>query len=231
MEKDLRPKIETVKANGASWPGDALATAVKAAAEQYKPQKPFQLHFDPNAKFDTLHKKLEVAATFQLQSYLDQPGIKPTQLEFTTTELEAALQVAGVITNKKGKKVAVLALVAAESVPQTSWSKLEGLLFHWGVTREADKWELPPMGWKTLPYRNEDAGGAWQSEFEKMTIGNFNEALYTLVLELPLTGNLETGSIVFVLKTPATSKNKARWLKDAKTTKDFVVNVQKFAAA
>ena len=43
-----------------------------------------------------------------------------------------------------------------------TWSRLEGLLLHWAVSRKAppaEKWELPPRGWKTLPDTTVDAGG------------------------------------------------------------------------
>lgn len=43
-----------------------------------------------------------------------------------------------------------------------TWSRLEGLLLHWAVSRKpppAEKWELPPRGWKTLPDTTLDAGG------------------------------------------------------------------------
>jgi len=44
-----------------------------------------------------------------------------------------------------------------------TWSRLEGLLLHWAVSRKpppAEKWELPPRGWKTLPDTTVDAGEA-----------------------------------------------------------------------
>ena len=33
-----------------------------------------------------------------------------------------------------------------------TWSRLEGLRFHWAVASgPKGHWELPPRGWKTLP--------------------------------------------------------------------------------
>ena len=47
---------------------------------------------------------------------------------------------------------AVASLVACETERQMTWSRLEGLRFHWAVASgPKGHWELPPRGWKTLP--------------------------------------------------------------------------------
>jgi hypothetical protein len=41
-----------------------------------------------------------------------------------------------------------------------TWSRLEGLRFHWAVASSSKgHWELPPRGWKTLP---DTTGGCWR---------------------------------------------------------------------
>jgi hypothetical protein len=56
---------------------------------------------------------------------------------------------------------AVLSIVVTETESLMTWSRLEGLLLHWAVSRKAppaERWELPPRGWKTLPESTVDAG-------------------------------------------------------------------------
>lgn len=56
---------------------------------------------------------------------------------------------------------AMVSIVVTETERQMTWSRLEGLLLHWAVSRKAppaEKWELPPRGWKTLPDTTVDAG-------------------------------------------------------------------------
>jgi hypothetical protein len=57
---------------------------------------------------------------------------------------------------------AVMSVVVTETESLMTWSRLEGLLLHWAVSRKAppaERWELPPRGWKTLPESTVDAGG------------------------------------------------------------------------
>jgi hypothetical protein len=40
-----------------------------------------------------------------------------------------------------------------------TWSRLEGLRFHWAVASgPKGQWELPPRGWKTLPDTTGEGG-------------------------------------------------------------------------
>lgn len=85
---------------------------------------------------------------------------------------------------------AYVSLVVTETERQMTWSRLEGLRFHWAVSRApppGQKWELPPRGWVTAPDTSVDAGGAWQSVFEKHPLpqpGGTSgpEPLYSLVV-------------------------------------------------
>jgi hypothetical protein len=55
-----------------------------------------------------------------------------------------------------------MSVVVTETESLMTWSRLEGLLLHWAVSRKAppaERWELPPRGWKTLPESTVDAGG------------------------------------------------------------------------
>ncbi len=59
-------------------------------------------------------------------------------------------------------KTALIALVATETERQASWSRLEGLILHWGATDAAGgAWGLPPQGWGASPNKVVDAGGPW----------------------------------------------------------------------
>jgi hypothetical protein len=56
---------------------------------------------------------------------------------------------------------ALVSLVVTETERQMTWSRLEGLLLHWAVSRTPPpkgEWELPPRGWRTLPDTTIDAG-------------------------------------------------------------------------
>jgi hypothetical protein len=127
---------------------------------------------------------------------------------------------------------------------------------------------MPNAGWKSFPDQREDAGGAWQSHFEKLALpGGNNEYMcaaaaqqlcscaahactsaapgarrcqlrlpalerpggaaaharlnppprrYTLIMQLPLTGPLAAGGLIFVLKSASGSQD-TRWLKDSKS--------------
>jgi hypothetical protein len=53
-----------------------------------------------------VHGRLELVAKVMLQGILGDPNLEPTELDYTTTDIAAALQVAGVIKEgKKGRKV------------------------------------------------------------------------------------------------------------------------------
>jgi hypothetical protein len=59
-----------------------------------------------------------------------------------------------------------MSVVVTETESLMTWSRLEGLLLHWAVSRKAppaERWELPPRGWKTLPESTVDAGAATAS--------------------------------------------------------------------
>jgi hypothetical protein len=83
---------------------------------------------------------------------------------------------------------------------------------------------MPPAGWVAVPNKSADAGGAMQCKFNKQA-GPSNEALYTLVLQLPLSGALKSGGVTFVLK--ASEGQNTRWLKNQKSERDFYVDLQR----
>lgn len=85
---------------------------------------------------------------------------------------------------------------------------------------------MPNAGWKSFPDQREDAGGAWQSHFEKLALpGGANEYMYTLIMQMPLTGTLATGGLTFVLKSASGSQD-TRWLKDLGTGSDFFLDLK-----
>ncbi len=52
-----------------------------------------------------------------------------------------------------------MAVVATETERQASWSRLEGLMLHWGCSDSASgSWGLPPEGWQASPNKVMDAG-------------------------------------------------------------------------
>eukprot|EP00877_Chromochloris_zofingiensis_P000574 jgi/Chrzof1/10517/Cz05g01210.t1 len=215
----------------------ALAAAVKSAAINYKPRVQPKLSVPTLDDLEdvpkNLHQRLELIALVQLQNFLEDTSIKPTVVEYTTTDIAAAVSVAGVIVEGRKGRQAVMSIVACETERQMTWSRLEGLLFHWAVSQKAGaKWELPPRGFKTLPENTVDAGGAWQSQFEKHPLPQPEgvvgpEPMYTMMLIVPLEGSLATGGLTFVLKSGSTSQP-TRWLKDDSTGKDFFLDLQKF---
>jgi len=217
----------------------ALAEAVKAAATSFKPKPTLKVPSldDLPEVPKNLHKRLELVARVQLAHYLDVglSEVPATITEYTTTDIAAACSVAGVKLVKGGKKTALLSLVVTETERQMTWSRLEGLLLHWAVSRKpppAEKWELPPRGWKTLPDTTVDAGGAWQTTLEKHPLPEPDGALgpqpmYTMLAALPMDGPLAEGGLIFVLKSGSTGQN-TKWLKDAGTKSDFFLDVQAF---
>lgn len=216
-----------------------LAAAVSTAAKTWKPPPTLSVPSLDDLGPDVprnLHERLALVARLQLAAHLEDAGVDPTVVEFTTTDVTAALSVAGVILNDKGKRTAVAALVACETERQMTWSRLEGLRFHWAVASSPKgHWELPPRGWKTLPDTTVDAGGAWSSTFEKHPLpqpggGQGPESMYTLLVSVPLEGPLEKGGVIFVLRSGGVGQNTA-WLKDAATKSDFFLPVQKFNTA
>jgi hypothetical protein len=85
-----------------------------------------------------------------------------------------------------------MSIVVTETERQMTWSRLEGLRFHWAVSSAPppnQKWELPPRGWMTVPDTTVDAGGAWQSTFEKHPLpqpggATAPDVMYTLLLSV-----------------------------------------------
>lgn len=215
-----------------------LAAAVSTAAKTWKPPPTLAVPSLDDIGPDVprnLHERLALVARLQLGEFLQDAAVQPTVIEFTTTDVTAALSVAGVVVTEKGKRTAVASLVACETERQMTWSRLEGLRFHWAVASgPKGHWELPPRGWKTLPDTTVDAGGAWQSTFEKHPLpqpggGQGPEPMYTMLLSVPLEGPLEKGGVIFVLRSGNVGQNTS-WLKDAATKSDFFLPVQKFNA-
>lgn len=212
-----------------------LAAAVSSAAKTWKPPATLAVPSIDDLGPDVprnLHERLALVARLQLAEHLQDAAVAPSVHEFTTTDVTAALSVAGVILTEKGKRTAVASLVMCETERQMTWSRLEGLKFHWAVASgPKGHWELPPRGWKTLPDTTVDAGGAWQSTFDKHPLpqpggGQGPESMYTMILSVPLEGPLEKGGVIFVLRAGTTT-----WLKDAATKSDFFLPVQGFASA
>lgn len=215
----------------------ALAAAVKEAATKYKPKPTLivpSLDDLPEVP-KNLHKRLELVARVQLAAYLDVglSDVPATISEYTTTDIAAACSAAGVKVKEGGKTMALVSLVVTETERQMTWSRLDGLLLHWAVSRKAppaEKWELPPRGWKTLPDTTVDAGGAWQTSLERHPLPQPDgsqgpQPMYTMIAALPLEGPLAEGGIIFVLKSGSTGQN-TKWLKDASTSKDFFLDLQ-----
>ncbi|GLC39969.1 hypothetical protein PLESTB_001631800 [Pleodorina starrii] len=178
-----------------------------------------------------LHERLEALASVQLKQALGQPhsDLDAASISFTTTDVDAALCVSGVTLQKGLDKTALIAFIATETERQASWSRLEGLILHWGASDAAGgAWGLPPQGWSASPNKVVDAGGAWQCSFEKQQVSGpeGNNAVYVLLLQLPLRGILKAGGLVFVLK--ATAGQNTRWLKDESTKKDFFLDTTQF---
>lgn len=217
----------------------ALAAAVKQAATSYKPKPTLKVPSldDLPEVPKNLHKRLELVARVQLAHYLELglDEVPATIEEATTTDIAAACSVAGVVVKRGGSRKAVLSLVVTETERQMTWSRLEGLLLHWAVSRKAppaEKWELPPRGWVTLPDTTVDAGGAWQTVLEKHPLpepdgGLGPQPMYTMLMALPLEGPLAEGGLIFVLKSGSTGQN-TRWLKSAASKADFFIDLAAF---
>ncbi|KXZ48456.1 hypothetical protein GPECTOR_27g626 [Gonium pectorale] len=178
-----------------------------------------------------LHERLEALASLQLKQALAKPDdeLDAASISFTTTDVDGALCVSGVTLQQGLDKTALIAFVATETERQASWSRLEGLILHWGATDAAGgAWGLPPQGWAAQPNKVVDAGGAWQCGFEKQNVSGpeGNSAVYVLLLQVPLRGILKAGGLVFVLK--ATAGQNTRWLKDEATKKDFFLDTTRF---
>ncbi|WIA32608.1 hypothetical protein OEZ86_003411 [Tetradesmus obliquus] len=219
----------------------ALAAAVKSAAASYKPKPTLKVpSLDELPEVPkNLHKRLELIARVQLAGFLERSleDVPATVMEYTTTDISAALSIAGVQVKSGTSKRAVMSVVVTETESLMTWSRLEGLLLHWAVSRKgppAERWELPPRGWKTLPESTVDAGGAWQSTLEKHPLpepdGTLGPApMYTMMISVPLEGPLAEGGMIFVLKSGSTGQN-TKWLKDAATKSDFYLDLQKLKA-
>lgn len=79
--------------------------------------------------------RLQALGSAQLREMLEIPagGSLPAAcVSFTTTDINAALSVTGTVLKEGSERTAVLALVATETEREASWSRLEGLVFHWG---------------------------------------------------------------------------------------------------
>ena len=107
-----------------------------------------------------------------------------------------------------------MSIVVTETERQMTWSRLEGLRFHWAVSSAPppnQQWELPPRGWVTVPDTTVDAGGAWQSTFEKHPLpqpggATSPDVMYTLVLSVSSVGvGLPSGSYSIVTCTHTAS--------------------------
>ncbi|KAG2433942.1 hypothetical protein HYH02_012487 [Chlamydomonas schloesseri] len=226
--------------------GREIAAAIKSTAGAFKPKyasssagsggghtgiADFKLSHVGNvnlAELRDLHERLEAIACVQLKQALGKPEsaeLDAASISFTTTDVDAALCVSGVTLQQGLDKTALIAFVATETERQASWSRLEGLILHWGATDSAGgAWGLPPQGWAASPNKVTDAGGAWQCGFEKQNVSGpeGNSAVYVLLLQVPLRGILKSGGLVYVLK--ATAGQNTRWLKDEATKKDFFLD-------
>lgn len=216
-----------------------IAAAISKSAVGYKPR--FTVPAEPHAASfklqhvdriqvkdlpKDLHDRMETIGLAALKTALGTDGeLDFLDAAYTTTDIDAALAITGTTVQVGGEKSAVLAFVVCETERQASWSRLEGLILHWACgTAAGGPWSMPPDGWSASPKKTRDAGGAWQCQFEKQTVGN-NEQMYVLLLQVPLKGVLKSGGLVFVIK--GTLNQADRWLKDAATDKDFFLDLQK----
>lgn len=225
-----RPAGGEAKING------EVGTAIKSAAANYKPSsasRPAEATFKmqhvekvPVKLPKDLHAKLETIGVQQLKNVLGQDvTIDAASVSYSTTDVNGALCITACIAQKDGEKIAHVAFVATETERQASWSRLEGLLLHWGCSEAAGAaWTGAPSGWTAMPSLIVDAGGAQECSFEKRNTGS-QEQMYVLVLSLPVRGSLKSGGIQFVLK--AKDAQNTQWLKDANTDKDFFVDLQR----
>jgi hypothetical protein len=84
-----------------------LAAAVSSAAKAWKPPPSLAVPSIDDIGPDVprnLHERLALVARLSLQEYLQDAVAQPTVVEFTTTDVTAALSVAGVIVSDKGKR-------------------------------------------------------------------------------------------------------------------------------
>lgn len=219
-----------------------IAAAIKSVATNFKPTfvssesysnaldlKISELDdVDLDSLPNDLHEAMEAVGVKTLTAATGFSGKIPhSTLSYTTTDIDAAFSITGTVVNVGGSKEALVCMVATEP-GQVSWSRLEGLILHWSCADSpSGAWTGPPSGWKALPAKSVDAGGAFQCPFEKHTVqGNRN--MFVLLMQLPLKGILKSGGMVFVLK--ATQGATTRWLKNQATTKDFFVDFQKLPA-
>lgn len=172
-----------------------------------------------------LHAKLEAIGQQQLKNVLGQDmELDAASVSYTTTDVNGALCIVACTAQQGVDKIAHVALVACETERQASWSRLEGLLLHWGCTEGLGApWCGAPSGWTAVPSKIVDAGSAQECMFDKKA-GAGAECLYTMELQLPLRGSLKSGGISFVLK--AKDAQNTKWLKDASTNRDFFLDLQ-----
>ncbi len=84
-----------------------LAAAVCTAALDWKPPPSLAAVSLDDLGPDiprNLHERLALVARLQLADFTKNPGVDPTVIEFTTTDVTAALSVAGVMVTEKGKR-------------------------------------------------------------------------------------------------------------------------------
>ena len=84
-----------------------LAAAVSSAAKTWKPPATLAVPSIDDLGPDVprnLHERLALVARLQLAEHLQDAAVAPSVHEFTTTDVTAALSVAGVILTEKGKR-------------------------------------------------------------------------------------------------------------------------------
>uniref|UniRef100_A0A7S3QKU3 Uncharacterized protein n=1 Tax=Dunaliella tertiolecta TaxID=3047 RepID=A0A7S3QKU3_DUNTE len=174
-----------------------------------------------------LHQKLEVLGVATLKGVLKLDGeLDYANVAHTTSDINAALSITGSVVQTGAERTAVVVMVATETEREASWSRLDGLMLHWGCsTAQGGPWAMPPPGWSAVPAKSRDAGGASQCAFERRALGG-QESAFVLVLQLPLRGVLKSGGLVFVLKGEASKTD--RWLKDSTNNKDFFLDLAQF---
>eukprot|EP00798_Chlamydomonas_sp_ICE-L_P030944 gene30944-36000_t len=160
-----------------------------------------------------LHEKLEaIGAKLLLDSLGGGIELDTASASYSTTDVNGALCITGCTVVQDGAKVAHVSLVATETERQASWSRLEGLLLHWGCSESAGSpWVGAPSGWTCIPDKKIDAGGAQECMFQKSSAPGTQEKLYTMILQLPLKGSLRSGGVTFVLKATDTQNTKGNF--------------------
>lgn len=231
--------------NGAKAPTADEKVFSQMAVEVAKAAKTFKPRFGGGTAGTTVEVKkpavarVKVASTVSsdLQKRLDKigrqrlkdvVGVSADSAEthsFTTTEVGAALSVTAMIVEKGGEKSAAIVFLTTESERGVTWSRLEGLILHWAAADQpGGAWTMPASGWTAHPNKGSDAGGAWNSGFEKSALEGGNDTAYSLVLQLPLKGALKSSGLTYVLK--AAEGQNTRWLKDASGDEDFFLDIQ-----